>query len=212
MAVKVFQATSNHDTSDMFTKEGFKMVNYLDESVDLVVFNGGGDISPSLYGEKPLKGTYAAPLRDKAELDIYHRALDMKIPMAGICRGAQLLNVMNGGKLWQDVNNHGNGIHAILDIKTDRQIHVMTLHHQMMIINKDEGELVAYASVATELKKADATVYQKTGTQKDPEVVWYPKNKHLCFQSHPEFREGTTRNYFFELLNRYIFVNNGKES
>jgi len=78
--------------------------DYLD-SVDGLLFTGGGDIDPDLYGEA-IRPTCGKPDRgrDEFELGLARRAIDRGIPIFGICRGLQLLNVACGGSLYQDLS------------------------------------------------------------------------------------------------------------
>lgn len=63
---------------------------------------GGPDVDPALYGEDPHPGTRAmTPDADRAELALIRAALDAELPVLGICRGMQLLNVLHGGTLHQ---------------------------------------------------------------------------------------------------------------
>src|SRR5690554_3184603 len=96
------------DVTDMFINRGHKVVQTAEEA-DLVCFIGGEDVQPSLYGEHDHPSTHTNPARDEMEEKLFHYCLNEGIPMAGICRGAQFLNVMNGGKLYQDVDNHATG-------------------------------------------------------------------------------------------------------
>jgi len=66
-----------------------------------VVFTGGADVSPFMYGEKKLSVTCNDEHRDEQEKLFFERYT--KVPKVGICRGGQFLNVMNGGKMWQHV-------------------------------------------------------------------------------------------------------------
>jgi putative glutamine amidotransferase len=70
----------------------------------LVISGGGFDIHPSYYGEKPLKqlGVVKAQ-RTEFELAITAAALKEDLPLLGICGGAQALNVVLGGSLYQDI-------------------------------------------------------------------------------------------------------------
>ncbi len=71
---------------------------------DGVVLAGGRDIDPSFYNHDPhkkLKNT--EPIRDIFELNLVRRALDRSMPILGICRGIQILNVALGGTLVQDL-------------------------------------------------------------------------------------------------------------
>jgi gamma-glutamyl-gamma-aminobutyrate hydrolase PuuD len=72
--------------------------------LDGLVFSGGADIDPSRYGEQPHPETWnTRPWRDEWELRLLHRALDADLPVLGVCRGVQLLNVALGGSLLQHV-------------------------------------------------------------------------------------------------------------
>ena len=75
------------------------------ESVDALIMTGGEDIDPSYYGEEPLPEASLDinPARDKSDFLLLQAALDADMPVLCICRGMQLLNVMNGGTLYQDI-------------------------------------------------------------------------------------------------------------
>ncbi len=76
-----------------------------DETLDLLdglVLAGGSDVDPGTYGARPhpeTNGTW--PERDRFELALAHRALERDIPLLGICRGFQMLNVALGGTIEQ---------------------------------------------------------------------------------------------------------------
>jgi putative glutamine amidotransferase len=72
------------------------------DRVDALLLAGGADIDPASYGAEPhpqTKGTW--PARDRFELALVRRALERDMPVLGICRGMQLLNVAMGGNLDQ---------------------------------------------------------------------------------------------------------------
>lgn len=64
-----------------------------------VVLSGGGDVDPLLYGGDPETGLEVKPDRDSLELALLELADQRALPLLGICRGAQLLNVQRGGTL-----------------------------------------------------------------------------------------------------------------
>jgi putative glutamine amidotransferase len=73
-------------------------------TVDGVLFTGGGDVQPSLYGETPHASFEAAePGRDAFEIDLARRAMEANLPVLAICRGIQVLNVARGGTLVQHI-------------------------------------------------------------------------------------------------------------
>ena len=72
--------------------------------LDGVILSGGEDIDPRYYGEEPLPGLgeINAP-RDTFDVLLIRTALRQAKPMLAICRGEQVLNVVLGGTLWQDI-------------------------------------------------------------------------------------------------------------
>ncbi len=131
--LRVFVVGGGFDYIKMFKDAGFKGARSVDDA-DVICFTGGEDVDPSLYGEKCLAGTNYNVRRDEYDADIYGQAVALKKPMVGICRGGQFLNVMEGGKMWQDVNNHAGRIHDVVDIKSGKVVEGMTsTHHQQMI-------------------------------------------------------------------------------
>ena len=73
--------------------------------VDGVMIGGGRDVDPAHYGHEPhpLLGPLD-PHRDAFELELVERALERRLPLLGICRGVQVLNVALGGTLVQDLS------------------------------------------------------------------------------------------------------------
>lgn len=71
-------------------------------ALDGLVFPGGSDLEPELYGQEPHPETYGVvPERDRAELALLTGALDRDLPVLAICRGSQVLNIARGGDLVQ---------------------------------------------------------------------------------------------------------------
>jgi putative glutamine amidotransferase len=74
------------------------------EEVDGVVLQGGSDMSPVHYGEDPVRPEWAGDhIRDVYEMELVQVCLQQRVPLLGVCRGAQVLNVALGGSLYQDV-------------------------------------------------------------------------------------------------------------
>jgi len=71
--------------------------------LDALIIGGGDDIGPEHYGGDIEAKVKADPARDALEIEWIHRALENEIPLLGICRGAQLINVVLGGTLYQDI-------------------------------------------------------------------------------------------------------------
>lgn len=188
----------------MFSDAGFKGARNVEEA-DILCFTGGEDVDPKLYGETPLPQTYFNTKRDEFEAGLFGEALALKKPMVGICRGAQLLNVMSGGRLWQDVNNHARtGTHPVVDMRDGTTIYGMTsTHHQQMIPN-EKAEVIAMADLSTLKKRDGEEIDRNSPSLDDVEVVWYPESNSLCFQPHPEYQAGACQEYFKNLMNEYV--------
>jgi putative glutamine amidotransferase len=75
------------------------------ETLDGVVLPGGGDLDPRLYGEVPGDACYdVSHAQDELDLAVARRSIDTGLPVLGVCRGHQLLNVLYGGTLVQDMD------------------------------------------------------------------------------------------------------------
>ncbi|MGX6607278.1 gamma-glutamyl-gamma-aminobutyrate hydrolase family protein [Micromonosporaceae bacterium Da 78-11] len=71
------------------------------ESLDGIVFSGGADIDPALWGAPRHPRTDGDQARDDSELQLMRAALDVDLPLLGICRGLQMMAVASGGTLHQ---------------------------------------------------------------------------------------------------------------
>lgn len=160
---------------------------------DCILFCGGTDVSPSYYGEEKGRFTGHPDIeRDYYEREIYNRAIALNLRMLGICRGAQFLNVMNGGKLVQHCTNHAMGRYMKHPIATydGEIIEVTSTHHQMMI-PKGKYDLLGWAhGLSTKYFNGDdeeIEPFKCEAGPMEPEIVWYPDTRSLCIQGHPEY-------------------------
>lgn len=80
------------------------------ETIDGIIFSGGGDINPLFFGEEPIKELHSiTPERDRQELLLARLAYDRQIPMLGICKGIQTINLALGGTVYQDIHTQMEG-------------------------------------------------------------------------------------------------------
>ncbi|MFD5830729.1 gamma-glutamyl-gamma-aminobutyrate hydrolase family protein [Lentzea sp. NPDC060358] len=150
--------------------------------LDGLVIAGGADIDPAAYGAQRDERTGEAhPARDEAEFALVGAALKLDLPLLGVCRGMQVLNVALGGTLHQHVEGHnpaptvfehteiavahGTALHGILGDTTTVQCH----HHQSLDRIADGLRVTARApdgtAEAVELEGARFVV----GVQSHPE-------------------------------------------
>jgi putative glutamine amidotransferase len=75
-------------------------------SMDGLLLTGGGDLDPGRYGQPNLGSRDIDPERDELEAAAWQSAADRGVPVLGICRGLQAINVFSGGSLLQHVDGH----------------------------------------------------------------------------------------------------------
>jgi putative glutamine amidotransferase len=74
--------------------------------MDGLLLPGGADLDPALYGEEPHPAVVVEGARDDLELAAWHAARARRVPIFGVCRGFQAINVFSGGKLVQHLEGH----------------------------------------------------------------------------------------------------------
>lgn len=96
--------------------------------LDAVVIAGGDDVDPRRYGEVPgPHSTALDPERDAFEAGLIAAAIEQDVPLLGVCRGHQLLNVVRGGNLHQHLPVGEGESHGVLDYPRARRVHDITL-------------------------------------------------------------------------------------
>ena len=184
----------------MFVNQGWVLTNKMSDA-SLVQFVGGEDVTPSYYGHHPHPATSNNEKRDLFEALQFKAAEKLGLPMAGICRGAQFLNVMCGGALWQHVENHGRGHMAeyVYNGSTQQQ-YVTSTHHQMMIPApiREDFDLLMVATEGGRREKCNTSNHPRKIIRVEPtemndvEALHYKRQRCFCFQPHPEM-EGANR-------------------
>jgi len=171
---------------------------------DLMVFTGGADVNPELYGEERHTLSRYNEERDNQDIDMYLMCLEYGIPMLGICRGAQFLHVMNDGRLFQDVDNH-QGAHPMWDCKNKVMLdRVSSVHHQMVRPNIAGGMEILGTVKKSTRRIIDKSAYE-TGEMPDIEAFYYRETNCLGIQGHPEY-SGYTRfaKWVLEQVKEYL--------
>lgn len=180
------------------------------EDASIVLFTGGEDVTPELYGKKAHYTTGNSRMRDAEELAEFKAAREMGKPMLGICRGSQFLCVMAGGELVQHQEHK-----YLHDVTTNdgRVIRVTSSHHQRQYIQKlapEKVELIAWAEHLSPFAYGEND-QDRLDEDKEVEIAYYPEIKALAIQSHPEYvypcREEWQEKYIAycrELVNKYL--------
>ncbi len=213
--VKVYVEDSQMAMEEVFEQLGWEIVPSI-APADVVVLIGGADIATewynALYRHPMTRGSQAY---DMTTHNDYKEALSYGKAIIGVCRGAQFINAMVGGDMYQHVTGHTYGRHLVWDLISKSYHTVNSIHHQMMIPTK-EAVLIAKASPRypdpsvlgrREVFDERGELYHLAVSEEAPEweVLYYPKVRGLCFQAHPEYDAagGSCREYFYDLLRRY---------
>lgn len=183
--------------------------------IDALVIWGGADISPSIYNEiasQSCGATEVLSRRDRVEFSLVKSAIDSNVPIIGICRGAQLLCAMAGGRLIQHVSGHTGGNHSITT-NDGRTYMTSSVHHQMMYPFDVEHEMIAWSTDKRSRvyvnQNDDNDIRMMESVTPEPEIVYFPKIRGLAIQGHPEFMDERCDfvQYCRELVNNYLLGN-----
>lgn len=175
-----------------------------------LILEGGTDISPSIYSQKPGQYTQRSDkFRDEIEIEAVKRVTEAGGSIIGICRGAQLMGALLGGQIIQHVTGHGQS-HQI-STNDGREFTTSSLHHQMIVPTK-EMELIAWSKHNRSKVYLDGDnqnrpdLLEKATKGLEPEILWHGKSKSLLIQGHPEFLPDNHEfvNYSRELVQKYI--------
>lgn len=174
--------------------------NYVD-AIDGILFSGGNDISPMLYGENPIKEVVSiSDDRDMCEFELFKEAMDRDMPVLGICRGVQLINAASGGSLYQDIHVQlGNVLgHSPGETMPDNLYHTVKLDKNSKlydIFNKEEMRVNSFHHQAVKevaqgfkanAKSPDGIIEGIESTEKTfvVGVQWHPEG---LAEKHGEF-------------------------
>lgn len=177
------------------------------KDAEMLIFPGGGDVNPKLYGEPAGSGTWFNDSTDESQIAIFKKYVG-RTKLFGICRGLQLLHVMAGGKLVQHIR-HGN--HGLITYDGVRLSSNSLHHQQVMFEGLKEGEdyvLLAWSDVTSPIHldgKGDD--YNFPDDYKDPEVVYYPKIGAMGIQGHPEMMSPNSETvaWLNKQVRKYLF-------
>lgn len=166
------------------------------EAVDALLLAGGGDVDPATYGVAPHPATRDLDrLRDDAEIELALAAVEAGVPVLGVCRGLQVLNVAYGGTLAQHIGTGHLLPHEKHRVRTapgsitrrlvGEHAEVTSLHHQ------------AVAHLGHGLR---ATAWADDGVVEAVELPGRDGVAALGVQWHPELEPGAVQQQLFGWL------------
>lgn len=160
----------------------------------LVLFTGGEDVSPELYGERSYGMCGSNIRRDGFEMRILRMAIRHDIKMTGICRGSQFLNVMAGGRMMHHIDNHAGKDHLMETSKEDEIIIVNSLHHQM-IVPAEDGHIVGWSKDKLSNEYFGNYDVLEDYNSQEVEAIILPKLNACGVQYHPEMMDEDSDGY-----------------
>ena len=171
-----------------------ELINELLDHLDGVLFTGGGDISPDQYGQADHPSIDGIdPDRDRVELRIIAQAIQKGLPLMGICRGLQIINIALGGDLYADIlEQHAQALNhqyypdypreylaheisieqssMLVKVFPDSRVPVNSLHHQGV------RKLAPGLKPAAFAPDGIIEAFEMTGHAFGLAVQWHPEN------------------------------------
>ena len=140
---------------------------------------GGGDVDPRLYGQRVTQSEGVDRARDDCELALFRRFAAEGLPILGVCRGMQLVNVALGGTLCQHIDGHSrvDGADRRHLVRTD-DAGLLALYGERFTVNSAHHQCVARLGGALR-----AAAWAEDGTV---EALRHETLPILAVQWHPE--------------------------
>ncbi len=156
---------------------------------DGLLLPGGADVNPKMYGEEPIEACGKPnELRDSAEVPMFKAFLETGKPILGICRGFQLINVICGGSLYQDIKAEQKCKHMDFFSRA-KHIHSVKLEKDTIIYNAFNSTEIKVNSMHHQAVKSVGEKLIATAVSPDGYVEAFEMENHdfcLAVQWHPE--------------------------
>ena len=174
-------------------------------SIDGLIVSGGPDVSPSRYGQEPSPMTKEFyPEQDETEMGLISSALEMDMPILGVCRGMQILSIAHGGSLHQHLDDtpghegHGgyDGVSTDHDVIVEKDSILAGLMGTSFTVNSTHHQGVADPGSLTVSAIAEHDGLIEAVERRDKKfcigVQWHPERKghHLLFDALVEAARG----------------------
>jgi putative glutamine amidotransferase len=202
--MKIFHATGSFGYSNWIPRS--KIV-YKVEDADLVMFSGGSDIGPYLYGDRRGKYTNDPDYqRDRFEMELFNYCLEHNKPMLGICRGSQLICALSGGKIIQHQSQRiENGIHTVFT--NDGKLSITSSHHQAAFpyfMCEEDYEVIGWTTNQSLFHLNGNNVEISNNPFREVEICLYKNTRALGIQGHPERMDRNSYPETFAILDKLV--------
>lgn len=167
----------------------------IDEYLDLVdglYFSGGGDVDPLIFNEDPIKEMGNIDhRRDEFELKLFKKAAEKNMPILGICRGEQVINIGAGGSVYQDIHAQREGTkgHSPKSSSGNYAYHSAKIMKDTKLYSLLGTEEININSYHHQAVKEVADGYKVSALAKDGIIEAIESEKHdfiIGIQWHPE--------------------------
>lgn len=170
---------------------------------DGFLITGGQDVDPALYGE-PRSPACGEPYPPRDELDILllRAAAERDMPVLGICRGLQIMNVVFGGSLWQDIpSEYATDIRHAMTPPYDRTVHAVSVVRGSPLADMFRADRLDVNSYHHQAVKELAPALRAAAVSDDGlvEAAFLPSARFFIgVQWHPELRRDRFSRALFE--------------
>ncbi|MEP6807450.1 MAG: gamma-glutamyl-gamma-aminobutyrate hydrolase family protein [Chloroflexota bacterium] len=167
-------------------------------SMDGLLLAGGGDIDPARYGELPSGARSVEPGRDALEEEAYRAALAAGVPVLGVCRGLQAINVFAGGSLLQHLDGHESEPYPSpavtrhrLAVSPDSRLATILAGSSDLEVNSYHHQAITSDRVAPGLRIAAVADHANAGDLVEAIESADPERWLVGVQCHPERTESS---------------------
>lgn len=166
-----------------------EIIKYQSDVIDGLLLSGGYDVDPLLFGEEPAKKLgFVYPARDIHEIELIKAIYHDNKPILGICRGIQVINIVFGGTLYQDLAEIQGGIKHMQNAPKDAASHTVRVSADS-ILHEIFGEKVVTNSFHHQAVKELGSDFIISAKTKDGivEAIEIPGERFIvAVQWHPE--------------------------
>jgi putative glutamine amidotransferase len=167
-------------------------------AMDGLLLSGGADIDPARYGEAPSGARSVEPDRDAFEDEAYRAAIASGVPVLGVCRGLQAINVFAGGSLVQHLEGHESEAYPSaevtrhrLELAADSRLAAILGDASDLEVNSYHHQAITADRVAPGLRVSAIAEHPDVGDLVEAVETTDPDRWLVGVQCHPERTESS---------------------